>query len=57
MLLHSLVHRRQEDDLAVGSLGHGLHGFEVSDLHGGSRGENIGSLVTSMSVDILRENI
>ena len=52
LLLHGLVHRRQEDHLAVGSLGHGLHGFEVSDLHGGSRGEDIGSLVKSMSVDV-----
>ena len=32
---HCLVGGRQEDDLAVGRLGHGLHSLEVADLHGG----------------------
>lgn len=41
---HGLVGSRQEDDLAVGRLGHGLHGLEVADLHGRSGAENIGSL-------------
>lgn len=35
---------RQEDDLGVGALGHGLHGLEVADLHGGCRREDIGGL-------------
>lgn len=41
---HSLVGSGQEDDLAVGRLGHGLHGLEVADLHGGSGREDVGSL-------------
>lgn len=44
LLLHSLVCRGKEDDLAVRRLGHGLHRLEVSDLHGRSRRKNIGSL-------------
>lgn len=43
-IAHGLVRGGQEDDLAVGRLGHGLHGLEVSDLHGGSRAEDVGSL-------------
>jgi hypothetical protein len=39
-----LVGSGQEDDLAVGSLGHSLHGLEVSDLHGRSRAEDVGGL-------------
>ena len=31
--LYSLVLGRQKDDLGVCGFGHGLHGFEVSDLH------------------------
>lgn len=41
---HVLSGTRQENDLAVGGLGHGLHGFEITDLHGGSRAEDVGSL-------------
>lgn len=44
LLRHGLVHRGQEDDLAVGGLGHGLHGLEVADLHGGCGGEDVGGL-------------
>lgn len=44
LLLHRLVHGWQEDNLAVGSLRHGLHSFKVTDLHGRSRGQDIGSL-------------
>src|SRR5271163_4452173 len=32
--LNSLVGCWEEDDFAVGSLGHGLHGLKVPDLHG-----------------------
>ena len=42
--LNSLIGGREEDDLAVGGLGHGLHSFEVSDLHGRSRRQDVGSL-------------
>lgn len=42
--LHGLVLRGQEDDLAVGRLGHGLHGLEVSDLHGRGAGQDVGGL-------------
>lgn len=35
--LNGLVLRREEDDLGVGGLGHGLHGFQVADLHGWCR--------------------
>jgi hypothetical protein len=42
--LQILVRAGQEDDLAVGRLGHGLHSFEVSNLHGGGRAQDIGSL-------------
>lgn len=41
---HGLVGSRQEDDLAVGRLSHGLHSLEVADLHGRSRAEDVGSL-------------
>ncbi len=41
---HGLVGGRQEDDLAVGALGHGLHGLEVPDLHGRRRRQDVGSL-------------
>ena len=30
--------------LAVGGLGHGLHGLEISDLHGGGAGQDVGGL-------------
>lgn len=43
-IAHGLIRSRQEDDLAVGRLGHGLHGLEVADLHGGGGAENIGGL-------------
>lgn len=44
-LAETLVGRaREEDDLAVSRLGHSLHSLEVSDLHGRSRAEDIGSL-------------
>jgi hypothetical protein len=36
--------RGQENHLAVGGLGHGLHGLEVTDLHGRGGGEDIGGL-------------
>jgi hypothetical protein len=36
LLLDGLGRRGQEDDLAVGRFGHGLHRLEVADLH--SRG-------------------
>lgn len=35
--LDGLVLRGEEDDLRIGGLGHCLHGFQVSDLHGGCR--------------------
>merc|ERR1719456_119753 len=35
---------RHEDDLAVGRLGHGLHGLEVADLHGRRAGQDVGGL-------------
>lgn len=41
---HVLAGAGQEDDLAVGRLGHGLHGLEVTDLHGRCRAENVGGL-------------
>ena len=44
LLLHSLIGSRQENNLAVGRLGHGLHGLEVPDLHGGRGGEDVGGL-------------
>ena len=44
LLLHRLVGGREEDDLAVGRLGHGLHGFEVADLHRGRAAEDVGRL-------------
>ena len=34
----------QEDDLAVGRLGHSLHGLEITDLHGGGAAQDIGGL-------------
>lgn len=40
--LHRLVLGRQEDDFGVCALGHGLHGFEIADLHGGGRRQDIG---------------
>lgn len=40
--LDRLVLSGQEDDFGVCALGHGLHGFEVADLHGGCGGENVG---------------
>ena len=44
-VLHDgLVRSRQEYDLAVRGLGHRLHGFEVANLHGRGRGEDIGGL-------------
>ena len=43
-LLHRLVRGRQEDNLAVGRLGHCLHGLEVSDLHGGCGAQDVGGL-------------
>ena len=42
--VHGLVGGGQEDDLAVGRLGHGLHGLEVADLHGGRGAQNVGGL-------------
>lgn len=41
---HGLVGGRQENDLAVRRLGHGLHRLEVTDLHGGRRRQNVGCL-------------
>lgn len=41
---HRLVGSRQEDDLGVGALGHGLHGLEIADLHGGSGRQDVGGL-------------
>lgn len=46
LLLHGLVDRGQEDDLAVGSLGHGLHCLEIADLHGRGGREDVGGLST-----------
>ena len=34
LLLYGRVRSRQEDDLAVRALGHGLHGLQIPDLHG-----------------------
>lgn len=39
-----LVRSGEEDDLAVGGLGHRLHGLEVADLHRRRRGEDVGGL-------------
>lgn len=33
-----------EDDLAAGTLGHGLHGLQVADLHGRGAGQDVGGL-------------
>lgn len=44
LLHHRLVHCRQEDDLAISRLGHGLHGFEVANLHSRGGREDVGSL-------------
>lgn len=44
LLLHRLVRGRQENDLAVSRLGHGLHCLQVADLHGRRRRQNVGSL-------------
>lgn len=44
LLLHSLVHCRQKDDLAVGCLGHGLHRLEIADLHRRCRRQDISGL-------------
>ena len=44
LLLYRLVLRGQEDDLAVRRLGHRLHGFEISDLHGWCAGQDVGGL-------------
>lgn len=41
---HRLVGGGQEDDLAVGTLSHGLHCLEVANLHGGGGREDIGGL-------------
>lgn len=41
---HGLIGRRQEDDLAVSALGHGLHSLEVPNLHGRRARENVSSL-------------
>jgi hypothetical protein len=48
LVLNGLVGSRQEDDLTVGGLGHLLHSVKVSDLHGGCRRKNIGSLAHSV---------
>lgn len=40
----SLVVRRQEDNLAICRLGHGLHSLQISDLHGRCRRQDISSL-------------
>ena len=44
LLLHGLVGSRQENDLAISSLGHCLHSLKISDLHGWCRRQNVGSL-------------
>lgn len=44
LLRHRLTRSRQENDLAVCSLSHRLHSFQVSDLHSRSRREDIGGL-------------
>ena len=41
LLLHRLVRSGQEDDFAVGRLGHGLHGLQIADLHRGRRGQDV----------------
>lgn len=40
--LYGFVLGGQEDDFAVGGLGHGLHCLEVADLHGWRTGEDVG---------------
>ena len=44
LLLHGLVDRRQEDNLAISCLSHGLHCLEITDLHGRGGREDVGSL-------------
>lgn len=44
LLLHRLVHSRQENNLAIGRLSHRLHSLEITDLHSRRRGQDIGSL-------------
>lgn len=44
LLLNCLVLGREENDLAVRRLGHGLHSLEVSDLHSWCRAQNISGL-------------
>lgn len=41
---NSLIIRRQEDNLAIRRLRHGLHSLKISDLHRGSRAQDIGGL-------------
>lgn len=44
LLLRGLGVSRQKYDLTVRSLGHSLHGLEISDLHGWSRAQDVGGL-------------
>merc|ERR1711939_610750 len=44
ILADAVAGPRHENDLAVGRLGHGLHGLEVADLHGGRAGQDVGGL-------------
>jgi hypothetical protein len=50
--LYSHVLRGQEDDLGVCGLGHGLHSFEVADLHSGCGGEYVCRLTVIVSVRV-----
>lgn len=43
-MLYRGRHAWEEDDLGVCGLGHGLHGFEVSDLHSWCAGQDVGGL-------------
>jgi len=41
---HRLIGRRQEDDLAIGGLGHGLHSLQIPNLHRGRRAQDVSRL-------------
>lgn len=55
LLLNGLIHCGQEYDFAVCGLGHGLHCFQVSDLHGRGGGEDIGGLTSCISIRLFCE--
>ena len=44
LLLHRLIRRRQENNLAICRLRHRLHSLQVSDLHRRRRAQDVGCL-------------